>query len=31
MECEKNPNLILKERIEAKELFKTYLKSTVET
>ena len=31
MECERNPNLELKDVIDAKDLFKTYLKSTVET
>lgn len=31
VECEKNPDLELKETIEAKELFKKYLKATVET
>jgi len=31
VECEKNSNLELKEVINAKELFKTYLKATVET
>lgn len=30
-ECEQNPDLELKETIEAKDLFKTYLKVTVET
>jgi len=30
-ECEKNSNIELKETVNAKELFKTYLKTTVET
>jgi ribonucleoside-diphosphate reductase alpha chain len=30
-ECEKNPDIELKETVNAKELFKTYLKATVET
>jgi len=30
-ECEKNPQLELKKTIDAKELFKTFLKSVVET
>jgi ribonucleoside-diphosphate reductase alpha chain len=31
VECENNPDLELKETVEAKDLFKTYLKATVET
>lgn len=31
VECENNPDLELKEIIEARDLFKTYLKATVET
>lgn len=31
VECENNPDLELKEIIQAKDLFKTYLKTTVET
>jgi ribonucleoside-diphosphate reductase alpha chain len=31
VECENNPKLELKEVVNAKELFKTYLKTTVET
>lgn len=31
IECENNPNLKLKEKVSAKDLFKKFLKSTVET
>jgi hypothetical protein len=31
VECENNPKLELKEVVNAKDLFKTYLKTTVET
>lgn len=31
IECENNPNLVLKETVLAKDLFKKFLKSTVET
>ncbi len=31
VECENNPDIELKDKVDAKELFKTYLKATVET
>ncbi len=31
IECENNPKLVLKKTVNAKDLFKTYLKTTVET
>ena len=31
LECEKNPKLTLKETVKAKDLFKKFMKSTVET
>jgi len=31
LECENNPKLVLKEKVSAKDLFKKFLKSTVET